>query len=206
MEEELIFSYPDDDKIVTEQFEKLIQIRSKRKKLALFGLIFSCGILLISSATHIKFLDYVAYAGFIFSAVMLYAMRFGLSNRLMIKAYNNRMHLVFYNGIGGEKQEISLDYDDIVKGVFLNKYTSVMLVYRESKNSYVKYYNENGKEIQKNQSEIIRFPINQNTPEQGFFLYTAPKLFNMEFDKKKMLGKFSDEEDYYNGIYDMKND
>ena len=78
----------------------------------------------------------------------------------MIKAYKNRMHLVLYNGIGGEKQEISLDYDDIVKGVFLNKYTAVMLVYRESKNSYVKYYNENGKEIQKNRSEIIRIPIN----------------------------------------------
>lgn len=124
----------------------------------------------------------------------------------MIKAYKNRMHLVLYNGIGGEKQEISLDYDDIVKGVFLNKYTAVMLVYRESKNSYVKYYNENGKEIQKNRSEIIRIPINQNTPEQGFFLYTAPKLFNMEFDKKKMLAKFSDEEDYYNKVYSTKND
>ena len=205
MEEELIFSYPDNDSQVKEH-EKLIQIRSKRKKQAVFGFIISAGILLISTAAHIKLLDYAAYAGFIFTAVMLYAMRFGLSNRLMIKAYNSHMQLIFYNGIGGEKQEIFLDYDDIVKGIFLNKYTEVMLVYRESKNSYVKYYNENDKEIQKNRSEIIRIPLNQNTPEQGFFLYTAPKLFKMEFDKKKMLGKFSDEEDYYNRIYDMKND
>ena len=63
-------------------------------------------------------------------------------------------------------------------------------------------YSLNGEPVEC-ENKFVRLKLNERTPEQAFFIYVAPKLFKMQFNKKKALGKYGDESDFYNDCSDI---
>lgn len=195
--ENLIFMYPSEEENIAETFEKIKKIRSKKQKKSVIFLLFFGVFLIISSALHITVLDWFAIAAFILFMISLYDLRLFICSKLVIKAYENHIEFEYYSFTKQPLVKVSALYDEIQQAYLMNKYKEVVLIFNTN-DCVVSLDNEGN--ILKGNEKIVRFQLNSQTPEQGFFLYTAPKLFNVKFNKKKMLGKFGDEDDYYNNI------
>lgn len=195
--EKLIFLYPSEEENIAETFEKIKKIRSKKQKKSVIFLLFSGVFLIISSAFHVTILDYFALAGLALFIISLYELRFLLASKLVIRAYENHIEFEYYSFTKQPLIKVSAMYKEIQQAYLMNKYKEVVIIFNND--DCIAYCDSKGN-IKKSNQKIVRFQLNSKTPEQGFFLYTAPKLFNVKFNKKKMLGKFGDEDDYYNNI------
>lgn len=193
----LIFLYPSEEENIAETFEKMKKIRAKKQKKSAIFLLISGVFLIISSAFHISFLDYFAIAGFALFMISLYELKFFIASKLVIRAYESHIEFDYYSFTKQPLIKISASYNEIQQAYLMNKYNEVVIIFNN--NQCINSYDNNGNLVKSNEN-IVRFRLNSNTPEQGFFLYTAPKLFDVKFNKKKMLGKFGDEDDYYSNI------
>lgn len=201
MEQELYFGYPDDKEIELEKLMHIDDLMKRHRRIAIISMAASSVLLIISSALSTAWLDLIALIGYIIGIFNLYIMKMTYGHRLFIYAYKDYMTLEYYSVSRNFRTAVTVKYADISQCVFQNQYSEIMLVCKNSDSAEVKIYNRKSECVSDTKEKMICFKLNANTPEQGFFLYTASDLFEMKFDKRKMLGKFGDEEYYYKKIY-----
>lgn len=127
---------------------------------------------------------------------------------LCINAYESYVDFDFYSTYSqAYHTHAHLDYRDIKnvsfgKSLGSNKLKSdygrvAIAYYNTSGNTEVKRFDTSGKELPINKESFLYFDLNTNTPEQGFFFYTAHKLFPINYDRKKIVRRFGDEDSFY---------
>lgn len=196
MNEEL-FIYPAESENTFLKYKMLCKKRRKTLLIMLISLLIAVVSLCLSNVYDVSFLYYIALVFFLLSAVSIYDAKGQYKSQLEIRAYNDHIELDYYSvGVSPMCKSVNAKYDDIVEGYLQENFTQVMLVFKAG-SSCVTGKNSDGKEIDC-ENKFVRFQLNEHTPEQAFFIYTAPQLFPMRFNKKKALGKFGDESDYYN--------
>lgn len=125
------------------------------------------------------------------------------SHALVIEAYESYIDLQYHSSEYSYYTNAHLLYSDIMALNFSDKYDRVTISYvNRSGKSYVRQFGADGKELKHNLKQDNFFSANLNayTPEQGFFLYYAHKLFGTEQstkERKKILKKFGDAELYF---------
>lgn len=183
---EMIFEYPTEefrDDVHTEFLSKA-KLSRKLKWCAV-------GCVLISMLTFFTY-SLLAKHGFIFFiltavTVMAAIFIFKLSIKfdwhyLFIRSYDTEMELEYFSG--GEKNVFRIAYENISVIRFMDKrYSSVKIKYRD-----------HGSDIERS----ILILLNEATPEQGFFLYTAPQLIKkFKINQKIIEKKFGSEAEFY---------
>lgn len=125
------------------------------------------------------------------------------SHALVIEAYESYIDLQFYTSEHSYSTNAHLLYSDIMALNLSDKYDKVTVSYvNRSGKSYVRQVGADGTE-QARKPKLDNFfsaELNPYTPEQGFFLYYAHKLFDVKINqkaRKKILKKFGDEEMFF---------
>lgn len=125
------------------------------------------------------------------------------SHALVIEAYESYIDLQFYTSEHSYSTRAHLLYSDIMALNLSDKYDNVTISYvNRSGKSYVRLIGADGTEQARKpkHDNFFSAELNPYTPEQGFFLYYAHKLFDVKINqktRKKILKKFGDEEMYF---------
>lgn len=185
---EMIFEYPlgelTDD--TEKNFFRVFKRLKKFKTISLFLLAGAMISFLLSCMTEIlSVFLLVLTVVFTLAGTALLKKTLAISPHfLFIKAYEKEMELTI---LQNEKKTVCpIVYDDILSMKFENKYSKIEMC----------FLNEDGK------MEVKTILLNSQTPEQGFFLWTAPELIKKFKPNKKKISKlFGSEEAYYDKIF-----
>ncbi len=178
---QIMFEYPVEDmQIIIEEEITEIQNRLKKVKITAFSILsLSLILFLIYSIFSVRIITIIAVILLLFSSFLFSLCIKNERHFLHIRANENEMTLKYFTSKG--LKEMQIWYEDISKITFSKDYTSVRIE-GKSENTRFKH-------------EIL---LNNATPEQGFFLYTLPRLTDKtRINSKKIERIFGTQEEFY---------
>lgn len=213
MNEELQFGYPAEKR---KDIEDLLIVQSAKWKkgtlmlfIALFSFLFFFTMTLYyqSGTVHTIFMILSLISLLVF--IIQYKFKTSanrIAHFLCINAFETYIDLDYFSTYNtAYHTHAHLLYSDIQGVHFGKSYNSTKMdygkihftYYNKSGLTFVKRYDQQGKEYPPVKDCFISFELNKNTPEQGFFFYTAHKLFKVDYNRKKIVKKYGDEDCFY---------
>lgn len=120
---------------------------------------------------------------------------------LKIKAYDERMELVYYTS--RRKTKLEVYYEDIITAQFSDKnHTGFQIVFADNDRSHITTFDEKNRITDNLNNNLFLFKINPMSWEQGFFLYFAEQYFEIDgFEfTKKLKRKYGSAEKYFENL------
>lgn len=199
MENKIIYQYPMEEQreVILNSYSHLVNLKHKKSK----KLLILCAALLIATLVFIKIsslLSVITSIALLFSVCVLRKHN-EFEHFLEITAYEDNVQFSYYSD--NNRTVYIIPYEDIVSATIdENGYDNTVIVVKKEHHISCFSYDKNDNLIQKSCPECISFCLNPFSPEQGFFLYYAPKLFKFSSDRMKILNTFGNENDYFNSI------
>lgn len=199
MSNDIVYQYPlfiERDEIIS-KYDNIVKNKSKKQQKLLIFCIVSIIFTIIFSSINSTVTTISSIVLFI---VMINMKRNSVGvHMLEITADIHKIDLIYHQN--SKKTHISLPYKCIKSSLIDEKNYNKVIVYIENCSEIVyETIHKNGETSTCNYSSMIQFDINQFSSEQGFFLYYAPKLFNLNADRMKILNTFGPESVYFNSF------
>lgn len=185
--EKVMFYYPQDEyreDILSENTERKRTMR-RYKRICVFCISAAMiSFLIYSVIPKYSLIFFFLTAVLVLAAVSFFKLYSALrSHCLFISAYERRLNIEY---ISDKNLSYSIAYEEISQAGFTDRLFTRILI----------RYTDNG--VKKE----VSFSLNPFTPEQGFFLYTAPLLIEkMKINKGAVIRNFGTEEEYYERVY-----
>ena len=208
--EDIIYQYPEESKaqIFEDVFYKSKRNRDRFFKKSMIFFAVSLVFLILFSIPVLNKFNVVFLIAFVLCLLIGMHILKGLTASIMhlcgINALADRMTITYYSFQKASKRVYQIKYSDIVKARFSDsEFTSFQIIFKPTKDTFEEDYNDKKERIddEKLKTNLIILKLNKGTYEQGFFLYVAKSLFEIDkFKASKIEDKYGTAEAFFGAL------